>query len=121
MTQTQSDAPVLVVDDNARNRMVIEGHLEAAGHRVVSAASGERAVELFEEIQPALVLLDILMPGMDGFELLERLETESPVIFITARPDERSRARARQAGAIAYLTKPFQMSALREALRSVLS
>jgi signal transduction histidine kinase len=116
---------VLVVDDNAQNRMVAEGHLRAAGFEVTVADSGERALALFRDRAPDLVLLDILMPGLDGFQTCAALRqlpggAETPVVFLTALGDLETHARAMASGGDDYLTKPISRTELLLRVRSLL-
>src|SRR5262245_39575651 len=83
---------VLVVDDNLQNREVAEGHLVGAGYSALQADGGQRALQMLVEYKPDLVLLDVLMPGMDGFETCRRLRALPegagvPVLFLTALGD----------------------------------
>ena len=116
---------VLVVDDNAQNRMVAEGHLRAAGYEVVLAEGGERALALFRERAPDLVLLDILMPGMDGFQTCAALRqvqggADTPIVFLTALGDLETHGRAMASGGDDYLTKPINRTELLLRVRSLL-
>lgn len=118
-------ARILVVDDNEANRLVAEGHLSAAGYEVVLAETGERALEMFVSCQPELVLLDVLMPGLDGFatcRLLKKLPggLDVPVVFLTALADFGSHQRALESGADDFLTKPINRTELLIRVRSLL-
>src|SRR5688572_7522574 len=89
---TTSMQKVLVVDDNAANRLVAEGLLLAAGYPVELVDSGEHALEAFARERPDLILLDVMMPGLDGFETCERLRKmpggdQVPIVFLTALAD----------------------------------
>ncbi len=99
---------VLVVDDQPRVTRFIEIFLKLKGFEVVTARSGREALELVASSQPDIMLLDIVMPGMDGFEVMRRLRTFSriPVITISASPGTGADADA--AGADDFLLKPFQ-------------
>jgi signal transduction histidine kinase len=115
----------LVVDDNAQNRAVAEGHLVAEGYAVVLAPGGEEALSMFEELSPDLVLLDVLMPGLDGFETCRRLRAlrsgaETPVVFLTALADLGSHRKALDSGADDFLTKPINRTELLLRVRSLL-
>jgi signal transduction histidine kinase len=119
-TSTPSGQParVLVVDDHADNRDLLARQLRRDGHEVVSAASGPEALELVAAREFDLVLLDIMMPQMNGFEVLRRLKaTEAagrvPVIVISALDELDSVVRCIEAGAEDYLTKPFNRTLLR--------
>jgi len=108
-------ASVLVVDDEPLNVDLLEQELGAAGYQVLSAASGEAALVVAQKSQPDLVLLDVMMPGMDGYETCRRLKAAEPtraipVIFLTAVAEDK--ARGFKAGAVDYVTKPFQTEEL---------
>ncbi|MDM8001146.1 MAG: response regulator transcription factor [Dehalococcoidia bacterium] len=113
---------VLVVDDEPRMVEFIAMNLELEGFRVVRAASGPEALEKVSKEHPDLVLLDIMMPEMDGFETLEGLrETSSvPVIFLTAKNEEVDRIKGLDLGADDYITKPFSPRELASRIRAVL-
>lgn len=108
---------VLVVDDLAPNRELLEGHLDALGYEVRQAADGLEALEAVEHEEPDLVLLDIDMPRMDGLTLCRRLKAHPlrrlvPVVLITAHQDRETRLRGLEAGADDFLTKPFDSAEL---------
>lgn len=116
---------ILVIDDNALNRQVAEGHLVAAGYAVVLAESGERGIAAFREKTPDLVLLDVLMPGIDGFQTCKELKAlpagrDIPVVFLTALGDLDSHQRAMESGADDFLTKPINRTELLIRVRSLL-
>ena len=103
---------VLVVDDQHANVRMVGALLARAGYRVLPAASGAEGLELARSHKPDVVLLDMKMPGMDGFEVLRQMRLEPgtrdlPVIFLTADNDRENLIRAFAAGAIDYITKPF--------------
>jgi two-component system cell cycle sensor histidine kinase/response regulator CckA len=103
---------ILIVDDTPTNLDVLLDLLEAAGFKVVIAEDGERAITLAEYAPPDLILLDILMPGIDGFETCRRLKTnpttqEIPVIFLTAVSDNVDKVKGLNLGAVDYITKPL--------------
>jgi len=109
---------ILVIDDNAANRDVLERRLTREGHQVVSAANGAAALELVVEQEFDLILLDLIMPEMSGFEVLRRLKAAEhtrhiPVIVISALDEIDSVVRCIEAGAEDYLTKPFNPILLR--------
>ncbi|MEJ2200385.1 MAG: response regulator [Desulfuromonadaceae bacterium] len=104
---------ILVVDDNINNLKLLEGILRAAGYLVRLATDGELALRSAMVQPPALILLDIRMPGMDGFEVCRRLKADErtqdiPVIFISILEDEHDKVDGFKAGAVDYLTKPIQ-------------
>ncbi len=117
-----SGKTVLVVDDESRMVEFIAMNLELEGFRVVRAANGSEALERASREHPDLVLLDIMMPEMDGFETLEGLrETSSvPVIFLTAKNEEVDRIKGLDLGADDYITKPFSPRELVSRIRAVL-
>ena len=116
---------LLVVDDDMINREMMSRRLEHMGFDVALAESGERALELLAEATPDLILLDILMPGIDGFQTLERIKrnpasAEIPVIMLTALDDADSTGRCIAAGAEDYAAKPFNATVLRARIGSAL-
>lgn len=115
MTPTKSSR-VLIVEDQPVSRKILEAML-AKSYTVISAASGREAIKLAQENNPDLVLLDIEMPEMDGFETMEALRNRIideavPVIFLTAREDSESREKGLEAGAVDYITKPYDRQEL---------
>ena len=103
---------ILIVDDTPTNLEVLLDLLEAAGFKVVVAEDGERAIALAEYAPPDLILLDILMPGIDGFETCRRLKAnlatqEIPIIFLTAVSDNVDKVKGLNLGAVDYITKPL--------------
>ena len=106
-------AKILVVDDVAANRNLLSHTLESAGYTVSAAPSGEVALEIAHLDVPDLVLLDIILPGLDGFEVCRQLNASermrrTPVIFITAKDEPPSVVEGFRAGGVDYITKPFQ-------------
>jgi CheY-like chemotaxis protein len=119
-------ASILVVDDNPLNRKLMTDMLSADGHRVRCAASGAEALTLIAAETPDLLLLDIMMPEMDGFEVVRRLKSDGatrsiPVIMVTALDDAGSRARLIAAGVDVVLTKPVDRWQLRSLLQRTLA
>jgi len=117
-----SGKTVLVVDDESRMVEFISMNLELEGFRVVRAANGSEALEKASKEHPDLVLLDIMMPEMDGFETLEGLRetTSVPVIFLTAKSEEVDRIKGLDLGADDYIAKPFSPRELVSRIRAVL-
>jgi DNA-binding response OmpR family regulator len=114
---------VLVVDDEPLVRDVVTRYLEHDGHRVLTAADGDRARELIEQEAPSLVLLDVMLPGTsDGLDLCRwiRSSSELPVILLTARVEEADRIVGLELGADDYVTKPFSPRELATRVRTVL-
>ncbi len=111
--QNISGFTVLIVDDSPLNLDVAFACLESKGYKVISAGNGIEALKIAEQVKPSLILLDIMMPEMDGFETCRRLKNleglkDIPVIFITAMTDIKSKREGFAAGAVDYVTKPFQ-------------
>jgi DNA-binding response OmpR family regulator len=106
-------ATVLAVDDEEDILTIIRHNLEREGHRVLTAPNGDRAIELVREEQPDVVVLDVMMPGTDGWGVLNMIKAERdelasiPVLMLTARAADEDRIRGGIEGAIRYLTKPF--------------
>jgi CheY-like chemotaxis protein len=103
----------LIVDDEKLILISTRIVLESVGYEVVTAASGEEALVTSRATQPGLILLDIMMPGIDGWETLSRLKEDPelkdiPVIIFTAREHSRGRQLAREMGAVDYFQKPFE-------------
>jgi DNA-binding response OmpR family regulator len=104
-----SEPPILIADDDADVRRLIAGLLGRAGHPVLEAADGREALKLLYARHPALVVLDVTMPALDGWQVLERIREVSgvPVLMLTARGEELNRVRGLRAGADDYVPKPF--------------
>ncbi len=103
---------ILVVDDEPGIVDIARANLEGSGYRVIGAYDGEEALRKVKEEWPDLVVLDILMPEMDGWAVLERMEADPemsgiPVIMLTARVSDEDVLRGLEAGAVEYMTKPF--------------
>jgi len=113
---------VLVADDESRIRDLVRSYLEAEGFEVDTAANGVEALDLARDRHPDLVLLDVMMPGIDGIEVLRRLRTESDVyvIMLTARADEVDTLIGLSVGADDYVTKPFSPRELVARIKTVL-
>ena len=116
---------VLVIDDEAPIRLLCRVNLEAEGMDVSEAPDGPSGLELAQEAQPDAILLDVMMPGLDGWGVAEALLRDErtdtiPIIFLTARADLRDRARGLDLGGLDYITKPFNPVELASLVRSVL-
>ena len=100
---------ILVVDDEPDVRRLVQELLARAGHAVVEATSGQEALDCLHEAQPDLIVLDVSMPGMDGWQALARIRdvTDVPVLMLTAHGGELERVRGLRAGADDYVVKPF--------------
>ena len=104
---------VLIIDDNKTNIEVLISALESQGFRIITARSGEMGIRRAEFSRPDLILLDVLMPGMDGFETCHRLKAgdrtgDIPVMFMTALTDMENKLRGFEVGGVDYITKPFE-------------
>lgn len=106
---------VLIVDDNPTNLGVLSDVLDRAGWDVSVAKSGLKALDRIQFVHPDLILLDVMMPGIDGFETCQRLKADSktqhiPIIFMTALSDVSDKVKGLELGAVDYITKPFQQA-----------
>jgi DNA-binding response OmpR family regulator len=113
---------IMVVDDQANVRQLLEEYLSEQGFRVVTASDGEMALYMARHEQPDLILLDIMMSKMDGYQFLRlyRQERQTPVIIITAREEETDAVLGLDLGADDYITKPFRMRELLARIRAIL-
>ena len=115
---------VLVIDDEAPIRLLCRVNLEAEGMGVIEAGDGPGGLQLARSEQPDVVLLDVMMPGLDGWRIAELLiddpvTRDIPIVFLTARADVRDRARGFDLGGLDCVTKPFNPVDLAELVRSV--
>jgi len=118
-------ATVLVVEDEVDLLFTISLSLELSGYRVLKAASGEEALDVVDKERPDAVVLDIRLPGIDGWEVLNRLRDRghfpaTPVVLLSAQVDAATAARAVELGCHAHLAKPFSISELSGVLRDLL-
>ncbi len=113
---------ILVVDDQSSVRKLLEEYLTEQGFRVLTATDGQNAIYMARHDPPDLILLDIMMPKMDGYQFLRqyRLERQTPVIIITAREEETDAVLGLDLGADDYVVKPFRMRELVARIRAVL-
>jgi len=112
MTDNGVPASILIVDDEDLIRSLLRLTLVRVGYDVTEAETGEEGITIVREIEPDLVLLDVMMPGMDGFEVCQKIRQDPvvgdiPIIMLSARKDQRSRRHSQQVGANKYLTKPW--------------
>ncbi len=113
---------ILVVDDEQRYRHLLRVNLESEGYEVYVARDGMEAIEQVASKQPDLVILDVMMPGMDGFTTCERIRqfSDVPIIILTARGEEQDRVKGLNVGADDYVVKPFSAMELVARVRAVL-
>lgn len=113
---------ILVVDDEAPILRLVRTKLHTDGFQVVTASNGQDALEIFERDQPDLLILDIMMPGIDGLEVMRRIREEShvPIILLTARTAGSDKVRGLDLGADDYVTKPFDPDELSSRVAAVL-
>ena len=117
---------VLVIDDEPPIRLLCRVNLEAEGMEVLEASDGPTGLEKARNEEPDVVLLDVMMPGLDGWQVAEQLlqddrTKEIPIIFLTARAEFRDRARGLDIGGIDYVTKPFNPLELAPLVRELLA
>jgi DNA-binding response OmpR family regulator len=120
-----AETRVLVIDDEAPIRLLCRVNLEAEGIRVLEAADGTAGLDLARDERPDVVLLDVMMPGLDGWRVAEELVEDDrtrgiPIIFLTARAEFRDRARGLDIGGVDYVTKPFNPLDLASLVRGLL-
>ena len=113
---------ILVVDDETRIARMIRMNLEHDGYEVIEAYSGQQALDMVRSRMPNLVILDVMMPGLDGYETLQILReiSQVPVIMLTAKGEEEDRIRGLELGADDYVTKPFSPRELMSRVKAVL-
>jgi DNA-binding response OmpR family regulator len=120
MAEGESD--VLVVEDDPELNELVGAYVQIAGYEYRPAGDGAAAIRLARERQPALIVLDVMLPDIDGFEVCRRLKDDEqtrriPIVMLTALDREEHRARGRACGAVGYLTKPFDPDQLLKAIR----
>ena len=113
---------ILVIDDDRNILAIIELYLKKAGFQVYTCADGTSALAAFHETKPSLVVLDIMLPGRDGWAVLHdiRMESETPVIMLTAKGDTGDRVQGLELGADDYISKPFDAKELIARIKAVL-
>ena len=121
---TEFAATILIVDDLSAARQTLKSLLSSAPYRIIEASSGVEALQVAQDVQPDLILLDVMMPVMDGFEVCSRLRAddllaEVPIIMVTALEDRASRLRGLDAGADDFISKPYDTAELRSRVRTV--
>lgn len=119
------DKKILVCDDEPYILLALTDAVETEGYDCITATDGEEALQLAKEEKPDLILLDIMMPGKDGYEVCQELKQDEetkgiPVIMLTAKSQEVDKKRGQEAGADDYITKPFRPSILRKKFKEIL-
>jgi OmpR family response regulator RpaB len=123
MTDTaQTPLKILIADDEVNIRRILETRLAMQGHQVAAAQDGTEALELFRSVEPDVVVLDVMMPELDGFAVLERIRAQSevPVIMLTALGDVADRITGLELGADDYMVKPFSPKELEARIQCVM-
>lgn len=115
-------AKVLVIDDDPVLNKMVQANLQLSGHNVSGASNGQEGLRLVRELQPDVIILDVMMPGMDGFETCRRLRefSTAPVLFLTARGEEVDLESGFGAGADDYMRKPFSQRELELRIQALL-
>lgn len=115
---------ILTVDDSASMRMLLKASLTAQGFDIEGAEDGEEGLARMEELDPDLLITDINMPKMDGFQLIEAVRAQprfaqTPILVLSTEFSDEKKTRAREAGATGWITKPFDATKLASAIRKV--
>ena len=120
------DYTVLIVEDNPNNRMIMRDMMEVQGHRTLEAVDGPAGLDMALKHKPDLILMDVQLPGMDGYEVTRRLKAHDdtkaiPIIAVTSFAMKGEEDRAREAGCDAYLSKPIDIHKLVETVQKFLN
>jgi DNA-binding response OmpR family regulator len=123
-TRTTFDERVLIVDDESAIRLICRLNLGSSGFATLEAADGDSALAIARAERPDLILLDVMLPGKDGWEVAESLaaapETRAiPILFLSARSDRMDESRGYELGGIGYITKPFDPNEMTERVRNI--
>ena len=123
--QSTRSARILIVDDEPNNRVLLQVMLANDGYEIVTASAGNEALELVEKLPPDLIVLDVMMPGMDGYQVAARIKTNPatrhiPIIMLTALSDRNSMMHGLNAGAEEFLTKPVVRAELSVRVKNLL-
>jgi len=117
MMTDKSHTPILVVDDNEDNAHIIRDYLEARGYPISVAYNGDEAMALFDSVKPSIVLLDVMMPGRDGWQVCREMKeseigADVRIIMVTALQDWMDKRQAIETGADDFVEKPFELAKL---------
>jgi len=117
-----TDVTVLVVEDGPRMRKIVKDYLNARGYRTVEAGDGLSAVRKYKETHPDIIILDIMLPGIDGYEAAQKIRNigQTPIIMLTAKSEEEDTLKGLDIGADDYITKPFSLKELEARIKAVL-
>lgn len=115
---------ILIVDDSSTNNLLFQHLLEDEGYTVIIADNGEDAIKMADNDRPHLILLDIMLPGVDGFQVLQELKenkktTDIPVVMVTAKNDTWSMKKSMELGAYDYVVKPIQIESFLEKIKDI--
>lgn len=116
---------ILVVEDEPDTTLVLKDRLEMEGYRVVTAVDGVAALERLKETKPALILMDVMMPRMNGYQACRKIKNEAewskiPIILLTAKSQESDKFWGKESGCDDYVTKPFEMDEIVEKIKKYL-
>jgi len=116
---------ILIVDDHAAVRHILSSDLEKKGFKILTAGSGEKGLQIADSQKPDLILLDVMMPGMDGFQTCRRLKEKEhtkgiPIIMLTAKSQREDIMVGMQTGAISYMVKPIKFEAVFDRIVKIL-
>ena len=125
-SNSEIEDKVLLVDDNTTNLQLLRETLDGLGYKLLIAKNGLTALSIAQKADPSIILLDIMMPEMDGYEVCRRLKADKktaqiPVIFITALADDEDEAKGLEMGAVDYITKPINPALVRARVRNHLN
>jgi len=125
VTLTPPPATILVVDDSPVNLQVLVRTLHGTGHRILAARDGRTAIDIMRRARPDLVLLDVMMPELDGWTVARELAADErtrdiPIVFLTARADPADRRLGQQLGGVGYVVKPFDPVTIGDFVEGVL-
>jgi DNA-binding response OmpR family regulator len=118
-------ATVLIIDDSSVNNLLLENILDAEGYQVMVSFNGKEAFEMMEKEKPDLILLDIMMPGMNGFNVLKEIKStksiqDIPIIMVSAKSDAVDIEKSLQMGAVDYIVKPINIKTILDKIQDVL-
>jgi len=125
-TRTTFEERILIVDDESAIRLICRLNLGSSGYATFEAADGDTAVAVARAERPDLILLDVMLPGKDGWQVAEQLASfeetrDIPILFLSARSDRTDESRGYETGGVGYITKPFDPTQMIERVRDVLS